>query len=402
MLRIGLSHIQSLVCAARPSLTPLVHQASISSRRSSPYSKMTNFPLLKNQLPWIEAPLIANAPMSGVATSELAIAVTRAGGLGQIGYLDDLHALSKELDRARTELQDIITTLPDPDQLPIGLGVIVFGSPIDAWMQIFAKYKPATAWLSFAETHELKIWTESIRNVSPKTSVWVQLGSVKAAVDIAQACYPDAIVLQGGDAGGHGHQDGASIISLVPETADTLQELDINIPLIAAGGIMDGRAAAAALTLGASGVVMGTRFLGAVESRIPQIYRDAIFDAHDGGEATARSRVFDEIWGPNFWPTTYDGRALRNKVLEKYRKGQDIKKIRTWLMESMNGSGAEHAGLDVQDMGSLWAGTGVGMVKKLGKADDIVRMVRDDTKKRLKQTASLYYFNRRESLIYAC
>lgn len=79
---------------------------------------MAALAILKNQLPWIQSPLIINAPMSGVATSELATAVTRAGGLGQIGYMDDIRALSKELDRTRKELQDIMATLPDPDQLP--------------------------------------------------------------------------------------------------------------------------------------------------------------------------------------------------------------------------------------------------------------------------------------------
>lgn len=349
---------------------------------------MTTFASLKTYLPWTQTPLIANAPMSGVATSELATAVTRAGGLGQIGYLDDMQALSNELDSTKKELQDIIPTLPDPEQLPIGLGVIVFGSPIDAWMRLFATYKPAVAWLSFAGTSEMKTWTVGIRKVSPKTGIWVQLGNVQAAVDVAQACHPDALVLQGSDAGGHGHQDGASIISLIPETADALQKLGIDIPLIAAGGIMDGRATAAALTLGASGVVMGTRFLGASESHIPQIYREAIFSASDGGQSTARSRVFDDIWGPNFWPTTYDGRCLRNKFYEMYTKGKDITTIRAWLSETMNGSGGQN--FDVQDMGSLWAGTGVGMLDTLGNAADIVGSIREDTKKRLRRAASLY------------
>jgi nitronate monooxygenase len=89
-------------------------------------------------------------------------------------------------------------------------------------------------------------------------------------------------------------------VSLIPETANAFQKLEIEISLIAAVEIMDGRATAAALTLGASGAVMGTRFLGAVESHIPQICRDAVFSASDGGQSTARSRVFDEIWGPNF------------------------------------------------------------------------------------------------------
>ncbi|KAJ5109913.1 hypothetical protein N7532_002558 [Penicillium argentinense] len=341
---------------------------------------MATFSSWENRLPWIQYPLIVNAPMSGVATSQLATAVTRAGGLGQIGHLDDMCVLSKELDRARNDLQDIMATLPDPDQLPLGLGVIVFGSPLESWMRLFATYKPAVAWLSFAGTMEMKTWAESIRRASPKTSIWVQLGSVHAALDAAQACRPEALVLQGSDAGGHGHQAGASIISLVPETADAIQKQWLTTPLIAAGGIMDGRAAAAALTLGASGLVMGTRFLGAVEAHIPQIYRDAIFSASDGGQSTARSRVFDEIWGPNFWPTTYDGRCLRNRFYEMYTNGKDIKTVRAWLSAAMNGP--EAGDLDVQDTGSLWAGTGVGMVNVLENAGDIVRSIRDDTKAR--------------------
>jgi nitronate monooxygenase len=343
---------------------------------------MSFYNAFKKSLPWVQSPLIANAPMSGAAFNELAIAVSRAGGLGQIGFLDDMHELSNELQVARDKLQDLMSTLPDPQILPIGVGVIVFGSPMDAWMTLFRTHKPAVVWLSFAGTSELRQWTEAIRQASPKSQVWVQLGSVKAALDIAQACHPDALVLQGSDAGGHGHQDGASIVSLIPEVTDTLLQHEIlDIPLVAAGGIVDGRGTAAALALGASGVVMGTRFLSAPETRIPQIYRDAIFKASDGGQATARSRVFDEIWGPNFWPATYDGRCLRNKVYNRYASGMDINKIRSWLVSEMNGPGSKS--LDVQDMGSLWAGTGVGMVNTMQKAGDIVRTVRDDAMKRI-------------------
>ncbi|KAJ5453501.1 uncharacterized protein N7458_004457 [Penicillium daleae] len=343
---------------------------------------MSFYNAFKKSLPWVQSPLIANAPMSGAAFNELAIAVSRAGGLGQIGFLDDMHELSNELQVARDKLQDLMSTLPDPQILPIGVGVIVFGSPKDAWMTLFRTHKPAVVWLSFAGTSELRQWTEAIRQASPKSQVWVQLGSVKAALDVAQACHPDALVLQGSDAGGHGHQDGASIVSLIPEVTDTLLQHEIgDIPLVAAGGIVDGRGTAAALALGASGVVMGTRFLSAPETRIPQIYRDAVFKASDGGQATARSRVFDEIWGPNFWPATYDGRCLRNKVYNRYASGMDINKIRSWLVSEMNGPGSKS--LDVQDMGSLWAGTGVGMVNTMQKAGDIVRTVRDDAMKRI-------------------
>ena len=103
--------------------------------------------MFKKSLPWVQPPLIANAPMSGVALSDLAIAVSRAGGLGQIGFLDDMRELSKELDTARDKLQDFMATFPDPQVLPIGVGVIVFESPLEAWMRLFKTHKPAVAWL---------------------------------------------------------------------------------------------------------------------------------------------------------------------------------------------------------------------------------------------------------------
>lgn len=316
--------------------------------------------------------------MSGIAKSKLASAVTTAGGLGQIGFMDDLQDLARELESTKSSLAGIATST-----LPIGLGVIVFGTPIETWMNLFAKYKPAVAWLSFAGTEELQEWSESIRRASPQTRIWIQLGSVRAAIDVARVCQPDALVLQGIDAGGHGHEDGASVVSLIPEVADTLSQLGFDIPLIAAGGIVDGRGCAAALSLGASGVVMGTRLLAAEETAIPAVYRNAIFEASDGGQSTARSRVFDEIWGPNFWPETYDGRCLRNQVYEKYKSGVDIKKIRSWLSGAMNGPAAER--LSVQDMGSIWAGTGVGLVKQPGKAADILEEVRGGARKHLER-----------------
>ncbi|CAG8095466.1 unnamed protein product [Penicillium salamii] len=342
---------------------------------------MSHLNTLKGYLPWIQTPLIINAPMSGIAKSKLATAVTTAGGLGQIGFMDDLQDLTNELEITKKALADINT-----ETLPIGLGVIVFGTPIKAWLDLFAKYKPLVAWLSFASANELKEWAEGIRLVSPQTRIWIQLGSVSAAVEVARACQPDALVLQGIDAGGHGHEDGASIVSLIPEAADTLSGLGFDIPLIAAGGIVDGRGCAAALSLGASGVVMGTRMLAAEETAIPAIYRDAIFEAADGGQVTARSRVFDEVWGPNFWPKTYDGRCLKNQVYQKYKSGVDIQSIRSWLSKAMNGPVAES--LSIQDMGSIWAGTGVGMVKEQRKAADIVEEVRESTRKHLERATT--------------
>nr|CEG03351.1 unnamed protein product [Fusarium pseudograminearum CS3487] len=130
-------------------------------------------------------------------------------------------------------------------------------------------------------------WAQGIRHVSPQTKIWIQLGDMSSALEAAKICQPDALVLQGSDAGGHGHAHGASLITLIPEVVDALENEGIaNIPLIAAGGIMDGRSAAAAVMLGASGVVMGTRYLGAKEANFDANVREAVFSTTDAGKAT--------------------------------------------------------------------------------------------------------------------
>ncbi|KAF7177638.1 hypothetical protein CNMCM7691_005999 [Aspergillus felis] len=346
---------------------------------------MTRVQQIKQYIPWAQTPLIINAPMSGAATSKLAVAVTRAGGLGQIGFLDDKGMLSTELEKTKRQLSDF--TVPN-GTLPIGVGVIVFGSPVSHWLSLFAAYKPAVVWLSFGTSGEFQEWTTELRRVSPDTKIWVQVGSVAAALDTARACQPDALVLQGNDAGGHGHASGASIISLLPEVCDVLHEHRMSqIPLIAAGGIVDGRGVAAAIMLGAAGVVMGTRFLAAEETSLPREYREAIIDAVDGGVATVRSRVFDEIWGPSPWPELYDGRCLRNASYDDVAAGIPIQEVvRRFYLRLREG---QDKGLDVKEAGSVWAGTGVGLVKKIEDAATIVCQVRLEAARRLENGISL-------------
>ncbi|KAF4167621.1 hypothetical protein CNMCM6936_004678 [Aspergillus lentulus] len=345
---------------------------------------MTHIQQIKQYLPWAQTPLIINAPMSGAATSKLAVAVTRAGGLGHIGFLDDKKMLNTELEKAKWQLSDMAVS---NGTLPIGVGVIVFGSPVSQWLSLFAAYKPAVVWLSFGTSREFQGWTEGIRGVSPDTKIWIQVGSVAAALDTARVCQPDALVLQGNDAGGHGHASGASIISLLPEVSDVLCKHRMSrIPLIAAGGIVEGRGVAAAIMLGAAGVVMGTRFLAAEETNLPPEYREAIINAVDGGVSTVRSRVFDETWGPSPWPVLYDGRCLRNASYDDVAAGIPMQEVvRRFHLRLRKGQEE----LDIKDSGSVWAGTGVGLVKKVEDAASIVNQVRLEAARRLENGTSL-------------
>ncbi|KAF5586263.1 nitronate monooxygenase [Fusarium pseudocircinatum] len=336
--------------------------------------------LLSDAFPWIQTPLISNAPMSGFASHELAVAVTQSGGLGQIGFTGSPGILETELQETKQRLRGSPVYNEASKVLPVGVGIIAFGGRAKSWIETFAKHKPAMVWLSFGDTAEFNSWTESIRSASPDTKIWIQVGSVGAALEAAATCAPDALVLQGIDAGGHGHKHGASIITLVPEAMDALCEQGFsNIPLIAAGGIMDRRSVVAAIALGAAGVVMGTRFLACQEIEMASEVVDECLRVSDGGKATVRSRVFDDIWGQNFWPEMYDGRCLRNAMYDNVEEaGMSIQEARMNLRDqSKNEIGSQ---LVVKDFHTIWAGTGIGLLKKQEKASDIVYQIRQEAR----------------------
>ena len=135
------------------------------------------------------------------------------------------------------------------------------------------------------------------------TKIWIQIGSVHDALEVAELCRPDVIAVQGSDAGGHGQERGAGIISLFPKIADALTDAGHgNIPLVAGGGVVEGRGVSACLRLGAAGVCIGTRFLVSTEAQIARGYQEAVFRSSDGGVSTVRSKIYDILRGTTGWP----------------------------------------------------------------------------------------------------
>jgi nitronate monooxygenase len=132
---------------------------------------------------------------------------------------------------------------------------------------------------------------------------------------VAQAIEAGAsiIVAQGGEAGGHGANalEGRSTFTLVPEIADYLSAHSPNTLLLAAGGVADGRGLAAALMLGADGVLIGSRLWATTESLAAQGAKTLATQTN--GDGTARSEVFDILRRKN-WPAPYDFRAIRNDL----------------------------------------------------------------------------------------
>lgn len=310
--------------------------------------------------------------MGGFATSTLAIAVSKAGGLGQIGSDASMKDLDIELGKVEGALDRTSEGL-----LPIGVGLLVFVTKRDHALEVLQKYKPAVVWLFAAhELSDYAQWAKEIRQVSPQSQVWVQIGSVAGALETAKETKPDVLCVQGIDAGGHGWERGAGIISLLPEVSDAFATTGIDIPLVAAGGIADGRAAAAAFTLGAQGVVLGTRFIAATETKVNAQYRAAILDAEDGGQSTVRDKVFDNLRGKNIWPGKFDGRSLRTASFQDHENGVSIHEIRDRHAEAIKEDDAGYApGLN-QGRAATWAGTGVGLVRAEQSAEAIVEEVR--------------------------
>ncbi|KAF2492732.1 NPD-domain-containing protein [Lophium mytilinum] len=329
---------------------------------------------LRSSLPWAKLPLIVNGPMANVAGGDLAAAVTKAGGLGMIGTMFDMNDYKKNLTKA-SKLLPQGSISQSNGTLPVGIGFMLFAQKLNAAIPIVEEFKPAVVWLFAAvEFDDYAIWAKAVRGVSPASKIWIQCGSVASALHIAKSSASDVLVMQGADAGGHGFEKSAGIISLLPEAVDALEKAGFgHIPLVAAGGIADGRGVAAALALGAKGVVMGTRFLAAKETTVPPKYLAALLKAKDGSQSTVRSKVFDELKGPNAWPVAYDGRSIVTESYTDHVKGVGIEEIRKLHAEAV---AREDEGYGEKARVAIWAGSGVGLVTEVMDAADIVEQVR--------------------------
>lgn len=291
---------------------------------------------LQQWFPHTTAPFICSAPMFLTASSDLAVAVTKAGGLGFLGVGFDFTADSQHVAALEKEFQSAHSSLhPDKNgALPIGIGLLTFhdsaSEMVSRLKPLLEKYKPVCVWLfapAAGATHFKAIPEFQELGKSWKLKVIVQVGGVAAAREaVQQGC--DGLSVQGTDGGGHQTHNGAGVIALVPEVRDLLERefSDRYVALLAAGGICDGRGVAAALALGADGVVMGTRFVCSEEAMGPRELKDAIVGLEDGGSITSKSLVFDDILFPMIgaaglrFPEMYDARAVKGEWLSASRE----------------------------------------------------------------------------------
>jgi nitronate monooxygenase len=289
--------------------------------------------------------------MDVVADARLTAAVSAAGGLGILGggYGDE-RWLARELD------------LLANSQVRFGVGFITWSmAKRPKLLDLVLEREPAAVMLSFGDP---KPFVERIKRAH--ALVICQVQSIALAREAA-AAGADILVAQGTEAGGHGASRG--LVTLVPELVD---ELGTNIPIVAAGGIADGRGLAAALMLGASGVLVGTRFYATPEAAGAEAAKQRIRAA--SGDDTLRSIVFD-ISRDNIWPAPFTGRCLRNEHLDRWY-GREVELIRHLDQESTRYVAARKDGNF--DIAAVIAGESAGLIREISAAREVVsRIVRD-------------------------
>ena len=350
---------------------------------------------LRKTYPWTASPIIVSAPMRVMTGPGLALAVARAGGLGFIGPGESPQSTAKDLETVKSLLSAQPLTVPGtvaacPDEkggspmLPVGVGYQMWNGSLPTAAQDVATYKPCAAWLFAPEHGQSQIceWTKALREASPSTQIWLQVGTLWEALGAAKSdAPPDVLVIQGAEAGGHGRtNDGIGFISLLPEVADATR--GTGIPLFAAGGIVDARGVAAALGLGAAGVAMGTRFLAAKEARIKKGYQDEVLRAKDGATSTTRTQLYNHLRGTFGWPEAFSPRGIINKSYVEMQAGvpfEELKRRHDDAVQKGGPDGTEGTGAwGPEGRTATYAGASVGLVKTVDDAGTIVRSVREE------------------------
>ena len=287
----------------------------------------------------IEHPIVL-APMGGVAGGVLAAAVSEGGGLGMVGS-GGPDWLERECALARAGTDK-----------PWGIGLLAWAVD-DAVLGWAVDQRPAAIMLSFGDPTP---FAATVRDAGIPLMIQVTtLPDAKRALDLGA----DVVVAQGAEAGGHG--EGRGTLPFVPAVVDAAG----GTPVLAAGGIADGRGLAAALVLGAAGAMIGTRFEATHQALISAEEGKAITAA--SADDTTRDRVMD-IVRDSPWPRRFTARTLRNRFTDRWHGHEDA------LRFDSSAKAEFRAGVDRGDPDYLpvWAGEAVDLISELDDASALV------------------------------
>ncbi|MFL0195095.1 enoyl-[acyl-carrier-protein] reductase FabK [Clostridium sp. WILCCON 0269] len=301
----------------------------------------------------IKYPIIQGG-MARIADSSLAAAVSNAGGVGIITGNAPLQWVKNEIRKTK-ELTD----------KPFGVNIMLLSETAEAVAKMVCE-------------ENVKVVTTGAGNPGKYIDVWkkhnIKVIPVVASVALAkrmERAGVDAVIAEGCESGGHVGE--LTTMALVPQVVDA-----VNIPVIAAGGIGDGRGAAAAFMLGADGIQLGTRFLVAKECTVPQAYKNRVLQAKD---------IDTQVTGR---PTGHPVRVLRNKLTRKF---QLLEKQGAPLAEYEElGKGALAKAVvegDVEN-GSVMAGQIAGLVRKEQSCSEIIEEIFKEFQLSIEKARSMF------------
>ena len=284
----------------------------------------------------IKYPVIQGG-MAWVADADLAAAVSNAGGLGVIAAA----SMPPEL------LEEQIVKIRKLTDKPFGMNIMLLSATADDALEIAAQYKVPVV------TTGAGMPGKVLERLKPLGTTVIPVIASTAHAERVSKQGADAVVAEGNEAGGHIGE--ITTMNLVPQVVDV-----VSIPVIAAGGVADGRGMAAAFALGAEGVQVGTRFVCAAESNVHFNYKEKIIEANDRATVvTGRS-------------TGHPVRGIKNKLSREFeeleKRGASIEEL-----EKLGTGKLRLAVVDGDTMwGSLMAGQSAGLVKRIEPASAII------------------------------
>lgn len=345
------------------------------------------------RVPVIQAPMAG----SGINTVELAAAVCQAGGLGCLAAAyNSVETVSEHIRKLRTMTDQpfaVNVFAPGSNQPLSGdvaaqlefLGGIYRELGVDPPTLPERASDPFEQYLDLLVSERVPIVSftfgilppEAIKRLHGHDAYLIGTATSVEEAKLLEDGGIDAVIAQGAEAGGHrgtfAHSDPTLVgtIALVPQIHEA-----VRIPVIASGGIMDGRGVVAALALGASAVQMGTAFLTTKESGAPAGYKAAVLQASEN--STALTRAFSGRWA----------RGIRNRFMREAEHSSAAPLSFPWQNALTTGMRKRAAQLGNPDFLSLWAGQGTTMARDISAAD-LVRRLEDEIRQAAQSVADL-------------
>lgn len=288
----------------------------------------------------VEYPIIQGG-MAWIADASLASAVSNGGGLGLISAMNaNAEWVREEIRRCRTMTEK-----------PFGVNIMLMSPYAEEVAQMVAEEKVAVVTTGAGNPSRfVKMWKEAGIKILPVVAS-------TALARMVERAGVDAVIAEGGESGGH--VGDLTTMALVPQVVDA-----VKIPVVAAGGIADGRGMVAAFALGACGVQMGTRFLVADECTVSEAYKQKVLAAKDISTTVTGRRLGHPV------------RAIKTAYMNAYAKLEADSNYPDEKLEAFGAGSLRKAAKDGNvEEGCFLAGQIAGMVNKRQSAAEIIRDV---------------------------